>query len=128
MGVIQSKVTFARGEDTIDLSPPPPGYSHAKERAQAIGETAAGTWYVYDKEVDNRILNLSLVLTLAEKDALETFFDSTVVASLNTFTYTDHLGVAHTSCRLRNPRLEWTKTPGGRYRVDLEIIMAADPD
>jgi hypothetical protein len=117
------------------LNPPKPEYSFARERAQAVGRDASGGFWVYDKNVLTRILRVTLELTAAQKDTLESFFDDTLKGCLNTFTYVDHLsggigyaGVTHSSCRLKEPTLAWAKTRGGLYRAELEFILVDNPD
>ena len=125
---LNTTTTLVRGATTLTLPIPMPGYTPAHTRAQAIGETADGTLYVYDKTVTHRVLTISWELSTAQKDAWLTFFDSTIVGCSNTFTYTDHLGVAHANCRLRDPEPRLEKLPSNRFRLTLEIHTTTDPD
>lgn len=109
-------------ENAITLASPAAPYSPEAERSQVIGRTASGSYYAYDKETMNYQLRLDLVVTAAQKAAMITWFTSKVRAGLRTFTLTDHLGNALAGCRLATTTLLFTKTPGGRYRVTLEIV------
>lgn len=124
---INATMTWAVGATTVTLPAPAPGYTTDRETAQSIGRTAAGVHYVYDKNVTQRVARIMLVLTAAQKTALLTFIDSTLDGAVNTFTWTDHHGTAHTTCRLLNPhQLNIEKTPGGRYRVELSVLTTDD--
>ena len=119
-------VTLTQDGNDVVLSSPPPGYNFQPDLAQTVGRTAAGNWYVYDKNVEARILILPLVINDTEKTNLIAFIRTNLDGAVNTFTYTDHLGVAHTGCRLRNPSPRYDKTPGQQWRVTLEIITTDD--
>ena len=56
-----------------------------------------GSFYVYSRSVTNYRYTISVVLTSeSERDALESFFDSTVNGSEKTFSYTDPYSDSYT--------------------------------
>jgi len=109
------------GEASVTLASPPPGYQMGHERAQALGRTADGTPYVYDRETTIYSLTLPVVLTKTQRDNLDTFVTSTVKGALNTFRLVDHLGNTLNSCRFTEPSLMYVKTKSAQYRVTLRI-------
>jgi len=118
-------VTFAIGATTVTLPAPLPGYKSEYERAQSIGQTAAGADFVYDKDYGTYQAELVFEITAAQKSTLDTFFASTAVGGVNAFTYTDHYGTAHASCRFLDPKLVCAKLASARYRVSMRIRTAA---
>ena len=91
-------VSFVSGATTVFVQNPRRGNVYKRELAHATGRTAAGTLYVYAKGTDIRSMTLEFTgLRDDEKSALESFFFSTVSGPSNTFTYTDHDGVAWTA-------------------------------
>ena len=119
-------VTFVLGETTVALPDPAPGYPVRSERRQAVGRTAGGQVYVYDKGVTTTEAILPFEsLTDAEKTALAAFFADEAEAAANTFTYTDSHAAAHTA-RFLDSRLDFVKVAGGvwdvRVRLELEPV------
>jgi len=110
------------GESALTLAAPGSGYAPSEERAQALGRTADGTYYAYDRETQTHRLRLDLVLTNTQRGNLVTWFQTKVKGALYTFTLQDHLGNTFLACRLVQTTLPFTKTPGGRYCVTLEIV------
>ena len=85
------------------------GYNVRLEKAQASGRTCGNVFYVYDKGIQIGRLTVDLDgLSLAEKVALQTFFDDTVNGMEIDFTYTDEAGDSH-SARFLTPELVWAK-------------------
>ena len=124
---LNATMTFAAGATTVTVPAPVPEYDADHHIAQAVGRTAAGTRYVYDKNVTSRVTRIVLELTAAQKSSLITFIDSTLDGAVNTFTWTDHHGTAHASCRLLNPgELNFTKLKSNRFSVTLEIATSED--
>ena len=119
-------MALARGAESVTLPAPAPGYDVGHRMAQAVGQTAAGDYYVYDKELTDRAVRLVLELTPAQKAALIAFVTDTLVGSVNTFTWTDHQGADHDDCRLRSADLAFRKLRSNRFRVVLEIVTAGD--
>ena len=119
-------VTFVLGETTVTLPDPAPGYPVRSARRQAVGRTAGGQTYVYDKGVTTTEALVPFEsLTDAEKAALAAFFADEAEGAANTFTYTDSAAVAHTA-RFLDPRLDFVKVAGGvwdvRVRLELEPV------
>jgi len=111
--------------NTVTLSSPGPDYEFEPKMEQAVGQTAAGAWYVYDKAVENRTLVLTLRITDAEKLALETWVRDQAKTSVNTFTLINHKRKTHTGCRLTAP-VAYRRTPGGRWSITLRIATTND--
>lgn len=114
-------VTLASGATSITL-PAPSGTIEAPARKrQAIGRTAGGTVYAYDKGVDTYEVTVNLQsLTNTEKTNLESFFDTTVNGAVNTWTYTDENGNDYTA-RFLEPQLSFEKIAGGIWDIDLRL-------
>ncbi len=125
MTVPAATMTFSVGEDSVSVPAPMAGYQGTHERAQAVGKSATGVVYVYDKDVTSRAARPVLRLTKTQRDNLITWFDTHAQGALNTFTWVDHLGATHSTCRLRSP-IAWRKTAGGVFEVQLDIITADD--
>lgn len=132
MAVPTATVTFVydpggAGETTLTLPSPEPAYRPEVQRAQARGQNAAGEPYVYDKAVTNRFLDVTFLLTAAQKNSLISFFTTTVQGAVNTFTYTDHLSTAHAGCRLWGD-LDFQKTRANMFRITVRLRTTTDPD
>jgi len=121
MTVPTATITFDCDGTVLTLPAPVPGYATESRRAQTIGQTAAGADYVYDKGYSLPHVELTVELSATQRANLETFFNSTTVGGVNTFTYTDHYGTAHASCRFLEPTLKFTKLPSARYRCKLKL-------
>ena len=120
-------VTMQKGTTTITLPDPAPGYPVRQVQPQAVGRTAGGSVYVYDKGVETFEVELPFEsLTDAEKAALAGFFDQTAEGCRLTFTYTDSAGTARTT-RFLDPALEFTKVCANVWdaRVRLELASMA---
>ena len=126
MTVPTATITLTRGEDSVELNTPPPGYEFQSEEVQALGQTAAGAWYVYDKGITDRRLRMPLLLPLTQRDGLLTFVRTHLNGGVNTFTLTDHYAENHVTCRLLNPTLPFRKTRGALYEVTLEVHTEDD--
>ena len=114
--------TMTCGAATLTLPAPRPGYQPDYERAQALDRNAAGEVYVYDKAIGFHGVAVIVTLTAAQKNALATFFENSTQGAVNTFTWVDHRGHTYAGCRFRTRKLQFSKTPGQRYQVALEII------
>jgi len=56
-----------------------------------------GSFYVYSRSVTNYLYKIEVILySQAQRDALESFYDSTVNGSHKTFQYTDPYSALHT--------------------------------
>ena len=116
-------ITLLNGADLLTLPDPIPGYPVRAVRRQAVGRTAGGSVYVYDKGVDTFEVELPFEsLTDEEKDALSDFFDSVAEGCLQTFTYTDSNGAAHTA-RFITPKLDFTKVAAGVWDVRCHLEL-----
>ena len=118
-------ITLKSGETTVTLPDPLPGYPVRARQRQAVGRTAGGSVYVYDKGVDTFEVELPLEsLTDAEKNALVSFFDTLAKGCLETFTYTDSNGTARTA-RFLEPELSFVKVTANVWDVRLGLELAS---
>ena len=116
-------VTFVLGETNVELPDPSPGYPVRAIQRQAVGRSAGGTLYVYDKGVETYEVEITFEsLTDSEKSALQGFFDNDTEGCLNTFTYTDSNGTARTA-RFLEPRLEFIKISAGVWDVRIRLEL-----
>lgn len=91
-------VSLTYSTTTIWLQNPQVANVYAVKKNQALGRTSGGTVYTYDKGSDQKRMELEFAnLRQGEKDALETFYKTTVNGIMNTWTYVDHGGVSHTA-------------------------------
>jgi hypothetical protein len=88
-------VRFALGEAAIELPDPVHGQPALLQRRQALGRTAGGAVYVYDKGLTQRGVVLRFAaLSDGQRAAMEDFFDTVCQGARNPFTYTDEHGNA----------------------------------
>ena len=123
-------VIFNDGLGTeLETVAPRPGYRVEAHRAQTRGQNAAGDWYFYDKGVRQIVVAYDLEFpTVAYRRAFDTFFHTVAVGGTNTFAFRDHKRKAFAGCRFRNATdLEYVKTPAGRWRCTVEIILPSLP-
>ena len=117
-------ILFALDSITITLPDPVPGSPVRRVGRQALGRTAAGKAYAYEKGPASHEVELRLEsLTNAEKDALAAFIADTCQGCLRPFTYTDSAGVAR-AARLLNPQLEFTKVCANVWDVRLHLELS----
>lgn len=118
-------VTFVLGGTTVTLPDPAPGYPIRSIRRQSLGRTAGGQVYVYDKGIaaTEAILPFES-LTDTEKGDLVDFFEDTAEGGMNTFTYTDSNGDAHTA-RFLDPRLDLIKVAANVWDVQVRLELTA---
>jgi hypothetical protein len=120
-------VTFELDGTTVTLPDPAPGCPVSRERRQAVGRTAGGTVFAYEKGPPTLRSALKFEsLTDAEKEALKSFFDSKACGAMQAFTYTDSAGTAWTA-RFEEAALRLTKVCGNVWdaRVRLELAGGA---
>jgi len=124
---LSATILLAVNGNSVTLPAPVPGYDPGHERAQVIGQSAAGDYYVYDKAVTNRGIRFTVEATKTQKNAFITWYDTHAEGALNTFTFTDHYGTAHTDCRFgEQPTI--SKLPSARYSIGLFVITTDDTD
>lgn len=88
-------VSLTYSSSTIWLQNPQVANVYAIKKNQALGRTSGGAVYTYDKGSDQKRMELEFAnLRHGEKDALETFYKTTVNGIMTTWTYTDHGGTA----------------------------------
>ena len=116
-------VTFNYSGNTATLPAPTPGYALNRERTQTRVQNASGAWFVYDKAITNRTVTLTFVMTATQKTAFETWYSTHAKGSYNTFTFTDHIRETHTA-RILNESLEFTKTVGAQYQLELTMYLS----
>ena len=84
-----------------------------------------GSFYVYSRSVTNYRYTISVVLTSeSERDALESFFDSTVNGSEKTFSYTDPYSDSYT-VRFENEMHISEIFKDRMYRAAFNLIQTA---
>ena len=116
-------VSLTKDAATVALPGPNPGYVSLEAKRQALGRSAGGTVYVYDKGVSTFEVELSFEsLTNAEKAALQSFFDSTVNGAITTFTYTDSGGNT-TTARVLNTELAFRKVADNVWDVSFRLEL-----
>jgi hypothetical protein len=72
-------------------------YERAVIKHNSSVQMEDGSMYVYSRSVTNYRYSISVVLTAeSERDALESFYDSTVNGAEKTFEYTDPYGDVYT--------------------------------
>jgi len=121
-------VTFQRSATAVTLPDPAPGQAVARERRQAVGRTAGGTVFVYEKGPATLRTELRFEsLTDAEMESLKDFFDAEACGARNTFTYTDSSGTAWTA-RSCDAALNLIKVCANVWdaRVKLELNSTED--
>lgn len=86
-------VVFEYSSTRVEIQNPSRSNIHKIKKFQALGRTAGGQIYAYDKGPTSKRLELEfLELRQSEKDALESFYDTTVDGVITNFEYTDHFG------------------------------------
>jgi hypothetical protein len=70
-------------------------YDDPLELFQTDDISNGGAHYIYDKGLPEQTFELSLRLTLAEKTALKTFFETTALGKANPVYYADPYGEEH---------------------------------
>jgi len=117
--------TFQKGETTVTLCNPIPGYASREVKRQLLGRSAGGTVYTYDKGVDTYEVELVFEsLTNQEKADLQSFFDVTVDGVCQTFTYTDSAGNDYTA-RFLSAHLDFVKVANDVWDVALRLELNA---
>ena len=100
-------VVFTKNLTAISLQNPKRSNAYNLKKHQAMGRTASGNLYTYDKGVDIKKLVLEFEeLRQSEKDNLESFYNTTVDGIMNTFSLADHQGNTWTA-RFLNTELEF---------------------
>ena len=118
-------ITLQKGATTVALPDPLPGYPVRAIQRQAVGRTAGGTVYVYDKGVETYEVELPFEsLSNSEKSDLASFFDNEAQGCLQTFTYTDSNGAERTA-RFLNPRLAFVKVAANVWDVRLRLELSS---
>ena len=118
-------VTFTRESDTVYLSDPAGGGLERRVKRQALGRTAGGNVFSYDKGVETIEATLAFAtLCRAEKDALYAFFRDATLGTRETFDYTDSDGVVHTA-RFLSPQLRFAGVGANAWscRLILELNL-----
>jgi len=118
-------VTFVNGSTTVTLPGPIGGSAMSRIKAQAIGLSAGGTRFAYDKGATDRFeAELAFKnLSTDEKEDLDSFFDSDVDGVTTTFTYTDTNGQEYTA-RFLEPELRITKVVFGIWDVSMKLELS----
>ena len=117
-------VTFVKDATTVTLPAPSPGSTMREVKHQALGLTAGGVRYAYDKGVDRYETDLEFQgLDASEKAALQSFFHTTVDGVVNTFTYTDSNGTGRTA-RFLDPTLEFRKLAVNVWDVTVRLEVS----
>ncbi|MBW1779320.1 MAG: hypothetical protein JRL30_01145 [Deltaproteobacteria bacterium] len=117
-------VTFDDGAGgDITLPGPFPGSTMITKKRQALGETAGGVTYSYDKGVTKYEAVLRFdTLSDTQKNTLETFFNTTVTGVNTTWTYTDTGAVEYTA-RFLDPELPFEKQAKNLWSVSVRLEL-----
>jgi len=119
-------ISFVRGAEAVELPDPLPGQPASLLRHQAVGRTAAGAVYVYDKGVTRRELVLRFgSLSAAQRTALEGFFDTVAQGARNSFTYTDVHGDAFTA-RFLDSSLAFVKVADDVWTLVIRLELDSE--
>lgn len=114
-------VTLAAPEKTITLPSPVPGAEHIRRKRQAVGRSAGGDLYVYDKGEDARRIAIKFEsLDDSARDALEEFFAENAQGRSNSFTYIDSEGVEF-DARFADSELRFTKIARNVWDITLSL-------
>ncbi len=117
-------ITFVLGSTTVSLPDPSPDYPVRDVLRQAVGRTAGGTVFVYQKGVQTYEAELSLAaLSDTQKGDLTDFFADEAEGCRNTFTYTDPNSNAFTA-RFLDPTLEFVKAGSNVWDVILHLELS----
>lgn len=117
--------TFQKDATVVSLPDPAPGSPARAVRRQAVGRTAGGTLYAYEKGAPTSEVELRFEsLTDAERSALAGFFNTAAQGCRQSFTYTDSGGVAHTA-RFLDPTLDFVKVCANVWDVRLRLELTA---
>lgn len=120
-------VRFISGATTVILDGPSSDYPKRQVKRQALGRSAGGTVYTYDKGVATYEIEIELVnLTEALKDSFQSFFDSTINGVTNTFTFKDEAGDNYVA-RFLSANLEFAKQTKNLYSVRVTLELGSMP-
>ena len=123
MAAATVKFDDGAGGDIV-LPGPTPGYPVRMRHLQAVGLTAGGVRYAYEKGVTLYEVELSFeTLSDSDKDNLDTFFGTTIGGASKTWTYTDTSGNTYTA-RFLDDSLEWTKVAQGVWSVNVRLELS----
>jgi len=118
-------VTFEKDAASVTLPGPVPGSLMREVRRQAVGRSAGGMVYVYDKGVVTHEVTLTFEsLSDVEKDALVAFFHDAAQGAQHSFTYTDSRGATYTA-RFVEPRLRLHKVAQNVWDVTTVLELDA---
>lgn len=117
-------VTFDDGGGgDITLPGPFPGSTMTTKKSQALGLTAGGVTYAYDKGVTKYEAVLRFdTLSDTQKNSLETFFTTTVAGVTTTWTYTDTGAVQYTA-RFLDMVLPFEKASKNLWSVTVRLEL-----
>ena len=116
-------ITFEKESSSVTLPSPVPGTDASRVKHQALGLTAGGVRFAYDKGVTRFEVELALEsLSDAEKEDLDAFFDSTAGGVTEEFTYTDSAGNEYTA-RMLSGTLVFTKRSQGVWDAKLKLEL-----
>lgn len=117
-----STVNFAKGATSVDVNGPVGGQSIERSPRYAVARANDGTVWSYKRHSgSHRQWRLELQdVTSAQRDALQSFWDSDAAGPTNTFTYTHTDGVQYTA-RFVQEELQWRR--GGPNQWSVSIIL-----
>jgi hypothetical protein len=117
-------ITLTKGQTSVTLPGPPPGWRAVVERQQVLGRSMDGTVHVYDHGGSSFPARVPVrLLSDAQKAELESFFRETAAGMRESFTYTD-AGGADYAARFVEPGLAFAK--GAEDLWDVELPMELD--
>ena len=117
-------VTFQSGVESVTLRDPEYVNSESASPHQALGRTAAGDVYVYDKGVEVRTMTFEFrYLDNTEKEDLEEFHRTTVKGAYQEFSLTDHRSRSWMARFVRD--LEFSEILDGRWNCTVVLEVEA---
>jgi len=116
-------VSFQRSATILALPGPVPGSIVRQTKRQAVGRTAGGALYTYDKGVSAWGATLTFEsLSDEEKSDLVSFFHDVANGVMNSFTYTDSTGHEFTA-RFASPDITLRKVAQNVWDVTVELEL-----
>lgn len=123
---MSSTVNFTKGASNYDINGPVGNQSISRSSRYSISESHDGTIWSYKRHAgSHRKWRLELTdVTSAQKDNLQSFFDSDAAGPTNTFTYTHTDGTSYTA-RFVQEELQWQRVGPNQWGVSITLDIEA---
>jgi len=116
---------LTKNATVVTLPSPAQDYPLSQTKRQAMGRSAGGTVYAYDKGLSTFEVELTIEnLTSTDRSNLQSFFSTTVNGVTATWTLTDSSGGTYTA-RFLDPVLQFEEHIRDNYRVRLRLELSA---